>query len=234
MIRLFAPPTRDAFLRADPVTVTNLVVHIAASIALLVPLGKVAKEELFDRLIVYLVPPDKPGTRDLGKGEVVYNSVAADPGFAKGSPAPPSTPTEAIPAKGTMSTPDATEVDAAVGPLPSDNALTVLEVDSAVVRDPTSAAPEYPAHLIAQGIEGSASVRFVVDTAGVPDSITFRVVRASHYDFAAAVRRALSGMHFRPAIRGGIRVRQLVEQTFTFRIAPRDTLTPAAPTPPPA
>jgi protein TonB len=54
--------------------------------------------------------------------------------------------------------------------------------------------------------------------------MTYRVVKATHPDFAVAVRRALPGMRFRPAIRGGFVVRQLAEQVFTFRIAPRDTV----------
>jgi len=100
----------------------------------------------------------------------------------------------------------------------------VLEVDSTVFRDPMSAAPEYPANLLDRGIEGSASVRFVVDTTGVVDTVSYRVLRATHADFAVAVRMALPGMRFRPAIRAGVKVRQLVEQTFSFRIAPKDSL----------
>jgi TonB family protein len=233
MIRLFAPHTRDPFLRPDAVTVTNLVIHIAACIALLVPLGKVAKEELLDRLIVYLVPPDTPGSHDRGKGATPYNAEAPDAGFQHGArEAHPVS--EATPALGKAPTIDAANVEAAIGPLPGDNALTVLEVDSSVVRDPLSAAPEYPPHLVDRGIEGSAAVRFVVDTEGVVDTITYRVIRATHPDFAVAVRRVLRGMRFRPAIRAGSKVRQLVEQTFSFRIAPRESLPPVPRPAPPA
>jgi hypothetical protein len=38
--------------------------------------------------------------------------------------------------------------------------------------------------------------------------------------FTTAVQAALGQMHFKPAIRGGEKVRQLVEQHFRFRIAP--------------
>lgn len=233
MIRLFAPHTRDPFLRPDAVTMANFVIHIAACIALLAPLGKVAKEELFDRLIVYLVPPDNPGTRDRGNSETPYNAQASEAGFARGAPeAHPVS--EAAPALGKAPTIDATNVEASVGPLPGDNALSVLDVDSAVVRDPTSAAPEYPSHLVERGIEGSAAVRFVVDTDGVVDTITYRVVHTTHPDFAVAVHRSLKGMRFRPAIRGGLRVRQLVEQTFSFKIAPRESHPPLLRRPPTA
>jgi TonB family protein len=103
---------------------------------------------------------------------------------------------------------------------PEEVALTVLEVDSAVVRDPTSAAPEYPAHLLHSGVQGRAEVRYVVDTLGSVDTLSYRVLRASHVDFAVSVRRALPNMRFRPAMQGGRRVRQLIEQTFSFRINP--------------
>lgn len=232
MIRIFAPSTRDSFLRPDAVTFTNLVLHGLACVALLVPLGKVAKQELFDRLIVYLVPPDKPGGREKGVGDAAFNTAPVDAGFTKGS-AVAHTPTEPEPTLGKAPELDAANISALVDPAPGDNALTVLEVDSAVVRDPTSAAPEYPQHLIDRGIEGSAAVRFVVDTNGVADTMSYRVLKATHADFAVAVRRALPGMKFRPALRGGVKVRQLVEQTFSFKIAARDTTRMPRPTAPP-
>ena len=110
---------------------------------------------------------------------------------------------------------------------PGDNALTEVEVDSTVVRDPTSAAPSYPPQLLAKGIEGSVLARYVVDTTGRVDTLTWRVISTTHPDFAEAVRQTLGGMHFRPAIQGGSRVRQLVEQTFRFRITPADPKRPA-------
>jgi hypothetical protein len=54
------------------------------------------------------------------------------------------------------------------------------------------------------------------------DTTTYRVLTATHGDFAVAVRRALPNMHFRPALQSGVKVRQLVEQSFRFRMA-RDT-----------
>lgn len=224
MIRLFAPSTSDGVIRADLVTVANLAAHAGVCILLLIPLGKVAKEEIFDRLMVYLVPPDRPGSREEGIGEAPVAATAETPaGHQRGSEAPAGVD-EPLPAQGQIRAPDASEVNTSVGPLPGDNALSIIDVDSAVVRDPTSAAPEYPLHLQSGGIEGKAFVRFVVDTTGLVDTVTYRVVNATHPDFAVAVRRALPGMRFRPAIRSGVRVRQLAEQTFSFRIAPRDTV----------
>lgn len=224
MIRIFAPSTRDGVIRADLATAANLAAHLAVGIALMIPLGKVAKAEILDRLLVYLVPPDKTGSRERGIGEAPVSSQATEAaGHQQGKADDPGVE-DVLPARGALPVTYLSDINTAPAPEVGDNALSIIEVDSAVVRDPTSAAPEYPLHLQAQGVEGSAYVRFVVDTTGLVDTITYRVVRATHPDFAVAVRRTLNGMRFRPAIRGGVAVRQLAEQTFTFRIASRDSL----------
>jgi len=223
MIRLFAPPTDDVVFRSRVVTAANGVVHVAALIALLVTIGRVAKEEMLDRLVVFLVPPDKTGSDAAGPAVASWSSTATDAGRAN-SGAESSGDDAQVAARGSIPLLRASDLTALDGPLPGDNALTVLEVDSAVVRDPESAAPEYPAHLLAQGIEGFASVRYVVDSTGRVDTLTYRVIQATVPDFAVEVRRILPAMRFRPALQGGRRVRQLVEQTFRFRIAPADTL----------
>lgn len=231
MIRIFAPSTRDGVIRPDLVTAANFAVHVAVFVALMIPLGKVAKEEIFDRLMVYLVPPDKTGSREQGMGEAPLTVVATEEaGHQQGKQEDPGVD-DILPARGLLPVVDPSDLDADPSAQPGDNALSIIEVDSAVVRDPTSMAPEYPLHLQRLNIEGSAFVRFVVDTTGLVDTVTYRVVKATHPDFAVAVRRALGGMRFRPALRGGVPVRQLAEQTFTFRIAPRDTV-PARPVPP--
>ncbi len=232
MIRLFAPPTRDVFLRPDPATVANFIVHVGVCVLLLVPLSRVAKEQIFDRLVVFLVPPqEETGARERDLGQSTVSAVATDGGVATGQSGPTGE-TDPLPVKGALPALDPTDIVAPATILPGDNALSEIEVDSTVLRDPTSAAPEYPRNLLDRGIEGSASVRFVVGTDGVVDTITYRVLRATHGDFAVAVRRSLNGMRFRPAIRAGTRVRQLVEQTFSFRIAPRDSLLAVPPRPP--
>jgi TonB family protein len=101
-----------------------------------------------------------------------------------------------------------------------DTAFSVLEVDEEVERHEWSAAPLYPPDLLAQGVEGVVFATFVVDTTGLVDSTSVHVLRSPHPMFTTAVQAALSQMHFKPAIRGGEKVRQLVEQHFRFRIAP--------------
>jgi TonB family protein len=223
MIRLFAPPTDDVMFRSRAVTGANLVLHLAALIALLVPIGSVAKEDLLDRLVVFLVPPDKTEGEEPGPGAAFWNSATADAGRGH-TGAEATGDDQRLAARGSIPTLQASDLTASDRPLPGDNALTVLEVDSAVVREPESAAPDYPAHLLARGIEGFASVRYVVDSTGLVDTLTYRVIQATAPDFAVEVRRVLPAMHFRPALQGGRRVRQLVEQTFRFRIVPTDTI----------
>jgi TonB family protein len=99
-----------------------------------------------------------------------------------------------------------------------DSAYSVVEVDSIVQRDPLSAAPAYPAELLAAGVTGSALMRYVVDTSGRVDVRTIEPLRTSHALFARAVREALPLMRFSPAKIGPLPVRQLVEQEFFFKI----------------
>lgn len=106
--------------------------------------------------------------------------------------------------------------------LHGDTIRSEIEVDSAVERSAESAAPAYPADLLAQKVEGEVIVQFVVDTSGRVDPGSFRVIASSHYAFADAVRVALPGMKFRPAKMRERAVPQLVEQPFSFRISTLD------------
>lgn len=107
-----------------------------------------------------------------------------------------------------------------------DSILMSFQVDLEVVRDPTSVGPEYPPAMIELGIEGKTEIQFVVDTTGHADTLSFRVLSATHPEFADAVRRALPGMRFQPAVVSSRRVRQLVQQAFVFRIAVDSASTP--------
>ena len=95
-------------------------------------------------------------------------------------------------------------------------------VEKVVVALPGTA-PRYPDVLRQAGVEGDVHVQFVVDTLGRVEPGSVRVIDATHDQFAAAVRTALSSRaRFKPAEAGGRKVRQLVEQTFTFRLDGRD------------
>jgi TonB family protein len=99
-----------------------------------------------------------------------------------------------------------------------DSIKTELEVDSAVIRYEDGVAPTYPPVLLRRRMEGSVLVQYVVDTLGHADTSTFRVLSATHPDFARAVKAALPDMRFRPAIMASRLVPQLVQQPFAFRI----------------
>jgi outer membrane biosynthesis protein TonB len=227
MTRIFAPSTPDSFFRRDAIAAALLVIHVVAvGLLMAPPVEETSREELLVRLVVFLVPPDDPEPREASEGEAAWKTGAADgTGAAGGTMQPTDGPV--IERRGDIPTLSASAPEMSRFDNAEEDALTVLEVDSAVVRDPTSAAPEYPAHLLNNGVEGLAEVRYVVDTLGFVDTLSYRVLKASHIDFAVAVRRALPNMRFSPALQGGRRVRQLVEQTFRFRITPRtDTTIP--------
>jgi TonB family protein len=123
---------------------------------------------------------------------------------------------------------EAVTVPALVG----DTVLTELQVDSAVRRFEESAGPEYPPSMLAKNLEGRALVTYIVDTTGLADTSSFQVIEATHADFAEAVRQALPRMRFHPAILGGTKVRQLVQQSFGFKIARPDSTPPPRKKPP--
>jgi protein TonB len=87
-----------------------------------------------------------------------------------------------------------------------------------VVRYENSAAPSYPESMLKRRIEGSVIVQYVVDTLGRADTLTFRVISATHADFARAVKNTLPYMRFHPAVMANRLVPQLVQQPFAFRI----------------
>jgi len=108
-----------------------------------------------------------------------------------------------------------------------DSVFSVLEVDTAVVRTANSAAPAYPLNLLQARVMGFVAARYVVDTTGFADTTSFEVMKATNPGFITAVKEALPYMRFTPAKIGSMKVRQLVEQQFTFKIT--DTATVAQP-----
>jgi TonB family protein len=101
-----------------------------------------------------------------------------------------------------------------------DTIFSILQVDSTVERFEGSVAPAYPPKLLAKGTEGTVYVQFVVDTTGLVDTTSVRVLSSPDPQFEESVRQALGQMLFRPAKRSGHKVRQLVEQHFRFTITP--------------
>jgi len=214
--------------------VLSAAIHLALGAALLregTTVGAPAPESFISR-VLFLPPRDKvvasapqgervqwlsygiptgavPQFTDLPLGQSVSGRPSLDPMVGRTGDAP-------------------TNVDPSPLIIGGDTAFSILDVDTAVARDPSSAAPMYPAALLASKVQGSVRLQYVVDTTGLADTASARVVRSSHPEFTRAVLTALAGMKFRPATMGSRRVPQWVEQDFGFRIADAST-EPAGP-----
>jgi hypothetical protein len=82
---------------------------------------------------------------------------------------------------------------------------------------PSSKMPVYPPSLKSSNIEGQVLAQFVVDENGLVDMDTFKVLKATNALFIESLRNALPGFTYSPAMIGGRRVKQLVQQAFQFR-----------------
>jgi TonB family protein len=91
-----------------------------------------------------------------------------------------------------------------------------FQVEKQVQTAPGSPQPQYPAALKSAKVEGDVLVQFVVDTTGRAEISTFKVLKADNQQFTDAVKTALPRMRFTPAEVGGRKVKQLVQQPFTF------------------
>ena len=81
--------------------------------------------------------------------------------------------------------------------------------------------PHYPELLREAGVEGSFVVEFVVDSTGRVDAKTLNFPNTTHPMFLKAVKDALLRSRYFPAELAGIRVRQLVQQEFSFVLVHR-------------
>lgn len=173
--------------------------------------------------VKFLLPIDKPqGNPEVVGERVTYIATAEAPGGA-GTMQTDAPRTERL----QLQAPEGAQEDPLVGqaappePEPEvkgEEVMTVLEVDSAATRVEDGAAPPYPPTMLAKKIEGSVAVQYVVDTTGRADTTSFLVLETTHKDFAESVRRTLPLMRFRAAKMNDTKVRQLVQQLFSFRI----------------
>jgi protein TonB len=93
-----------------------------------------------------------------------------------------------------------------------------FQVEKPVQQIPGTGAPRYPDALRSSGVEGEVQAQFVVDENGKAETGTFKVLKATNDLFANAVRSALPNMRFYPAEVGGKHVKQLVQQSFQFKL----------------
>lgn len=209
--------------------VVSLVLH-GAGLGLYRLAFRIVQEAVPDteQMVAFFAPLNKPKGQDGPTSEIRW---AVDEKRAGADGIAPAAPSEQAISLGQLAAgePDSLLTREAVDPLLEllgESVLTELEVDSTVRRDPLSGAPEYPPDLLRLNIEGSAFVLYVVDSTGAVDMRSYRVVRATHPGFAAAVQSALPRMRFSPAMLHGQPVRQLVQQNFAFKIQRPDTSRP--------
>jgi len=187
------------------------------------PLDSMPEEGIANRLY-YLPPPDREMVARGSRETVHYFTLAPGPEIGPG-------PTVVTAQKPAISIPehspqageravDSVTAPPVIGEPEGDSVFTILEVDSAVVRSQSSAAPAYPLDLLTKKVQGSVNARYVVDTTGFADTTSFEVLTATNPGFVQAVRDALPYMRFTSAKIGTRKVRQVVEQSFTFKITP--------------
>ena len=93
-----------------------------------------------------------------------------------------------------------------------------FQVEKPVAQIPGTGAPRYPDALRSSGVEGEVQAQFVVDEDGKAEVNSFKVLKATNDLFANAVRTALPNMRFYAAEVGGHKVKQLVQQSFQFKL----------------
>ena len=91
------------------------------------------------------------------------------------------------------------------------------QVDRAVQQQ-GSVSLRYPPRLQSASVTGTVMMRFVVGANGRVEMGSVQVIDSPHDEFTEAVKDALRKMRYRPAEVRGTKVRQLVEQSFTFQI----------------
>jgi TonB family protein len=100
--------------------------------------------------------------------------------------------------------------------LASQLVYTSDQVDEPAGLTPGSATPTYPDSLWRAGVPGRVVVEFIVDSAGLIEQGSIRIVSSTHQYFAGAVRTALEGASFRAAMLRSKPVRQIVQLPFLF------------------
>jgi periplasmic protein TonB len=103
-------------------------------------------------------------------------------------------------------------------PVNTDQPYFEFQVEKQVSTAPGSPQPRYPEMLKSANIEGEVLAQFVVDTTGHAEMSTFKVLKSSHDGFTQAVKNVLPNMRFYPAEIGGRKVKQMVQQPFTFAL----------------
>ena len=228
--RLVASDPRRRTLRDTPSAALSVVVHgvlVAAAVAAtraLPPSAPLATP--VDRVALIYLPPEPVRTRDAGGDPAPFPMLDPGTSVAIGDNviAIPVTVPDGIPDPGV--TPRSGSRGATPGTTPwvfgrgGDEAPSVISV--AAADEPplllTSPEPRYPPTLRAAGIAGTVMIEVIVDTDGIPEAESVRVVSSNHAQFDAAARRVVLGARYRPGRWRGRPVRVLIRQPVEFRL----------------
>jgi protein TonB len=101
---------------------------------------------------------------------------------------------------------------------PTNEPYFEFQVEKPVSQIPGTGTPRYPDALRSSGVEGEVQAQFIVNEDGKAEVGSFKVLKATNELFASAVRAALPQMRFYAAEVGGKHVRQLVQQSFQFKL----------------
>ncbi len=198
-------------------------VLITAWVIATLPAPDVPKDSIANR-VFYIPPPDRVRGEEGTRESVTYIALAPGPGVGNGArkigDEPPLVREQSIGAA-PRDTAESRPTPPVAGP--PDSVFSILEVDTPVARSANSAGPAYPLNLLNARVMGFVAAQYVVDTTGFADTASFHVLSSTNPEFVNAVRDALPYMRFTPAKIGTLKVRQLVEQQFTFRISTSDT-----------
>jgi len=101
---------------------------------------------------------------------------------------------------------------------PSNEPYFEFQVEKPVQQIPGTGTPRYPDALRSSGVEGEVQAQFVVDEDGKAQVGSVKGLTATNELCAAAVRAALPQMRVYAAEVGGHKVKQLVQQSFQFKL----------------
>jgi protein TonB len=93
-----------------------------------------------------------------------------------------------------------------------------FQVEKQAAAEPGHPNPRYPDMLQSAGIPGEVLAQFVIDTTGRADMSTFKVLKSDNDLFTQEVKNTLPKWRFYPAEVGGRKVKELVQQPFSFAI----------------
>lgn len=232
MRRWFSKTTKTILVISTVVSVVTHLTLITAWVFGTLPSPELPRDAIANH-VFYIPPPDKivsqaGSGKSLAYVRVATEGTASGEGARLAGDARPSTVDETL-GRNTPPTKDSVTAEEIAPTEGQDSVYSVIDVDTAVMRMSSSAAPAYPLSLLRSHVEGYVNAQYIVDTTGLADTASFTVMKATHREFVTSVKEALPFMRFQPAKIGPMKVKQLVQQQFSFKIT--DTL-PAKQQPP--